>query len=323
MEKLDKKDKLILYELDRNARQPLSAIAKKANLSRESILYRLKRYLSAGIIRNYLTVVDMPKLGYSYYKVYVKLHNITEKEEKSFIQSLCKNYYISWVASCDGEYSLIFGAKAKDLLELNSVLKEISGKYWKFILRQEVCPIISARHFYRDYLIGAKATTERKIIWGGKQETVKLDEKNLLILDALCENARASAVEISRKVKLSPDSVLQRIKQLEKSGIIGHYMLWPDVAKLKGIYYKVLVSLHSVTEEKEKELAAYCHAIPNIVYMVNTLEPWQLEMDIEVESVEEFRKLIREFMARFADIVSDYKPLSIYREYKFRFFERV
>jgi len=63
--KLDKKDKIILYELDKNARQPLTKIAKKVNLARESILYRINKYHQHKILRNYLTVIDLYKLGYA------------------------------------------------------------------------------------------------------------------------------------------------------------------------------------------------------------------------------------------------------------------
>ena len=85
MVQLDVKDRKILYELDKDARQPLSKIAKKIGLSRESILYRLKKFFKQGIIRNYLSVINMAKLGFTHHKIYVKLHNITEIQEKQMI----------------------------------------------------------------------------------------------------------------------------------------------------------------------------------------------------------------------------------------------
>ncbi len=106
--KLDKKDKLILYELDRNSRQPLTNIAKKVMLSRESILYRLKKYLKQGIIQNYLTVINMAKLGFTHHKIFAKLHNITEKQEKEFINYLKRNPFVTWVGSCDGKRRIIW-----------------------------------------------------------------------------------------------------------------------------------------------------------------------------------------------------------------------
>ena len=61
---------------------------------------------------------------------------------------------------------------------------------------------------------------------------------------------------------------------------------------------------------------------PNIVYIVNALGNWQLELDIEVKDIQEFRNLMRNFMSNFSDIVSDYTALNIYEEYKYRFFEK-
>ncbi|MCX6769402.1 MAG: Lrp/AsnC family transcriptional regulator, partial [Candidatus Micrarchaeota archaeon] len=165
MLKIDQKDRIILYELDRNARQPLSAIAKKARLSREAVLYRLKGYLHDGIIRNYLAVVNMAKFGFSHHKVFVKLQNLTEKQEAEVISYLCRHPSTSWVASCDGKYSLVFGVKARTLSELNSFLKELNGRYWQYLAGQDIASIVEAHHFYRDYLVNASGTTEREIRW--------------------------------------------------------------------------------------------------------------------------------------------------------------
>lgn len=320
--KLDRRDRRILYELDKNARQPLSNIAKKVNLSRESVLYRLNKYLEGGIIRNYLAIINMSKIGFTHYKIYLKLHNMTEKQEQAFIDYLQGNSFISWIASCDGAYSLILGIKARSIIELNSILKSIGNRYNNFIREQEITTIISAQHFYRNYLIEKKETSEREIVWGGLAEEINLDKINIVILDELAKNPRVNSVEIASKLKISPDSVIQRIKKMEKANIIEGYMLWPNVNKLKGAYYKVLVTFHNLDEEKEKQLKNYCLQRPNIVYIVNSLGKWQFEMDIETEGIEEFRIIMRDFLNNFSDIVSDYGVLNIYEEHKFIFFEK-
>jgi len=320
--KLDKKDKKILYELDKNARQPLSKIAKQVKLSRESILYRIKKYKQKGIIRDYLTVIDMAHLGYFHYKIYLKLHNLNELKEKELINYLVKNPLISWVSSCDGQYSLIFAIKAKSPLELQNFMRKFDNKYGKIILEKEMTTITTAQHFYRDYLIENKATTERKIEWGKELEKIQLDETNIKILNFLAKNTRENASEIAYQLKISPDAVIQRVKKLENSHLITHYMIWPNINKLIGAYYKVLITLDNITNEKEKELYSYCLQNPNIVYAVTTLGQWQFEIDIEVENIIEFRKLIRDFTNKFSDIISNYTTLNIYDEYKYRFFEK-
>ncbi|VVB58819.1 putative HTH-type transcriptional regulator [Candidatus Anstonella stagnisolia] len=322
MDKLDKKDRLILYELDRDCRQPLSSIAKKAGLARESVLYRTKRYKEGGLIRDFLTVVDMSKLGFEHYKVFAKMRHISAAEEKELIQDLCSNPFVTWLGSCEGEYSLIFAIKARSLLELRRVLKEINSKYWMHFLEQDISPIAAAHHFYRDYLAEKGSAIERKIEWGSREGAVVLEEKDALVLDALCKDSRASAAAIAQSVRLSPSSVLQRIRRLEKEGIVTHYTIWPNVNALKGFYYKVLISLHNLDPKKEARLLSYCEHHPNIVFAVEAVAQWQFEMDVEVENGEEFRALMRDFLEKFDDIVSDYTPLNIYQEHKYCFFEK-
>jgi len=322
MSKFDKKDKKILYELDKNARQPLTKISKKVKLARESVLYRLNKYLKDGIIRNYLTVINMAKLGYTTYKLFLKFHNISDAKEKELINFLKENPNILWVSSCDGEYSLIFAVMARSVIELNEILEDINNRYWQYIKEKDTATIIKASHFYRDYLIEKKGTTERKIEWGGTPEEIKLDKINIIILHELSTNSRVSTVEIANKLNISSDAVIQRIKKLEKANIIEHYMIWPNVNKLHGLYYKVLITLHNINDEKKRKLYTYCLEKPNIVYIVEALGKWNFEMDIEVKNLEEFRLLIREFINMFSDIVSDYTALNIYDEYKYRFFDK-
>ncbi|MBN1156247.1 Lrp/AsnC family transcriptional regulator, partial [Candidatus Woesearchaeota archaeon] len=236
--------------------------------------------------------------------------------------SLAKNPFITWISSCDGKYSLVFAVKARTLIEFDKIMGEIRNRYWSFIMVHDTATIISGIHFHRDYLIQNKATTERKIMWGGMPEEAKLDEISIEILNELSADSRINAVKIASNLDISADAVIKRIKKLEQNGIIEHYMIWPNVNKLQGLYYKVLVTLHNFDEQKEKELHSYCLQNPNIVYIVKSLGSWQFEMDVEVRDIEEFRKLMRDFLKQFSNIVSDYTPLNIYDEHKYLFFEK-
>ena len=318
--KLDKKDRRILYELDRDARQPLAVIARKVGLSRESILYRVRQYLKEGLLRGYLTVVDMAKLGFVHYKVFIRLQNLSQDAEKELVQWLCANPFVTWVSSCDGAYSLIIAVKARSVVELKVILRKINNRYWKHFKDQHITTIVNARHYPRKYLVGAKES--REVGWGGSAGAAKLDESDLAILDELCRNTRATAVEIAALIKRSPDLVLQRMRSLEKQKVIQYYTLWPDVNKLIGAYYKVLVKLHNMNDAKEREIQTYCSQQPHIVYIVGSLGDWQLELDIEAQDIAALREVIREFTAKFSEVTSDYTVLSVYNEHKFRFFEK-
>ena len=55
-----------------------------------------------------------------------------------------------------------------------------------------------------------------------------MDNIDIKILNLLKQNARMSASEIGEKINLSVSAVLERIKKLEKSGIIKQYTLILD-----------------------------------------------------------------------------------------------
>jgi DNA-binding Lrp family transcriptional regulator len=72
----------------------------------------------------------------------------------------------------------------------------------------------------------------------------QLDQKDLAILKLLQHNARITVKEISDKVNLSTTPVFERIRWMEKSGVIKQYATLVDPTKLnKRLMVIVYVSL--------------------------------------------------------------------------------
>ena len=63
----------ILSELDMDARQPISAIAKKVGLSKEVVNYRIKQLEKKKVIREYYTVLNITKLGLIFCRLFMRL----------------------------------------------------------------------------------------------------------------------------------------------------------------------------------------------------------------------------------------------------------
>lgn len=61
--KLDRIDKSIIFELQKNGRIQNSDLAREIGLSPSSCLRRVKLLEEAGVIQNYTTVVDPQKIG--------------------------------------------------------------------------------------------------------------------------------------------------------------------------------------------------------------------------------------------------------------------
>jgi len=77
---------------------------------------------------------------------------------------------------------------------------------------------------------------------------MNLDETDIKILDLLQENSALTTKELATKVNLSPTPVFERIKRLEKEGIIKKYTAILDADKLsKGfiVFCNIRLKHHS------------------------------------------------------------------------------
>ena len=85
MAKIDKYDKKILFELDQNSRKSAQQIARKVHLSKVSVINRINKLVKNGIIKNFITLVNYRKLGFSNFHVYYSLQNLSHEKEEEFI----------------------------------------------------------------------------------------------------------------------------------------------------------------------------------------------------------------------------------------------
>lgn len=87
----------------------------------------------------------------------------------------------------------------------------------------------------------------------------KLDRYDRIILEMLQENGRASNVELSEKVSLSPPQCYRRVKGLETSGIIRRYMAHVDPSRV-GLGVMAFVNLN-IDREQFKQVRTLEQAI--------------------------------------------------------------
>ncbi len=318
--KFDVKDRKILYELDVNSRQTNSEIAKKVGLSKQVVGFRIKRLLQEEIISSFHSIIDISKLGFTVHKNFLRLQNLDRGKEKELIDFLVNHPNVVWAASCDGKFDLAFGTWAKDMAFLDKTITELNKKFGEYIAERQIATIIRGDYFVRDYLIKrGKASDYRESFFGAVPAPVKMDENDWRILVLLGKKSRTSVVEISQVVKLSVDAIAERIKKLEKSGVIKDYNIVPNESKYPYLHYKVLIGFRNISEERERSLREYCRSNSNIVYIVKSLGPWEFEIDIEVENVEQFRVIMMDIKTKFNDILKDYSTLQIYQVHKYNF----
>lgn len=316
--KLDVKDRKILFELDKNSRQPASKIAKKVNLSVDGTNYRIKQLLKKNAIFKFMTLLDTAKLGLTTYKVFYRFQNTTINKEKEILNFLVNHPNTQLVTSAQGMLDLNINIVSKSAEELNKILSEFNLKYGKYFAERLVNILVESHFFFRDYLINQKQTTIRKpMFFGSVPIPANIDDYNKKILTLLAENARISSVEIARKIGLSADAIIQRIKKLEKAGIIQNYVLFPNSEQIGYAWYYILLRFRDVTPEDEKKFFGFCKLHPNIWFYSKMIGTWDTMINVDVKDDDELKEILMQIKNDFSQVLKEYHILKITKSYKF------
>jgi len=90
-----------------------------------------------------------------------------------------------------------------------------------------------------------------------------LDERDLLIVAALQEDARATYADVARRVGLSASSVHQRVRRLEEAGVIRGYRAVVDPESL-GMFVTALISVMPLDPKQPDDLPDRVSEFPEI-----------------------------------------------------------
>lgn len=317
--KIDLLDKKILYELDKNSRKSFSAIAKTIRAKKETVRYRINKLIEDKVISHLFTVVDISKLGLTLHKTLIKLQKATPLKKQEIINYLTSVPEIDWVVSLDGDYDIGFNILSGDIHIVNSILDKFFSKYSDFIIKKTFTINIFGEYTDRDYLVKKEHKRQESSIYMARKEKVQLDSKDKKILQLLCNNSRMNSIEISKKVRLSPDAVIIRIKNLEKKGIITGYKILLNQDLLDNLYIKTMFYLRDLDEKKQSQLRSYLKSIANSFYIIKALGNWDSEVDFEVKDIKEYRKIMVDITKKYGESIKDYFFLTISKVHKYSF----
>lgn len=317
--KLDRRDLELLYCLDIDATSPSSAIAKRLRISKEAVLYRLKRLERLGVILSYNAVIDHSALGYPIGGGFrIKFQYCNQKIEDEIIGYFKSKDNVWWLISRSGDYDLGVAIWARDIHEFYCFFDEFLGKHRQHV--SDIKPRIYHKtyQYTRAYLAPGKVRPENEqpiVCWNAPRKPY--DQTDYSILKVLSTNARMPVVEIARELELTPAVVKYRIKKMEKQGIILGYKAILSLEKLGYYWYKIELSLNDFS--RKKALFAYCRAHPNVVYAYEAVGGEDFEMEVEVKDARELLAIINDIRDKFSGSIISYNYYLWDKEHKIRY----
>lgn len=298
--KLTKADKIILKEIAFNSRILEKELARKCNLSKDSIRYRIARLEKVGIINGYGVFIDYTRLGYESYKLYLRL-NATFEQRKKLRMFLEGRKEVFATFESNGNWDVAVAVFAKNRQEYNSFENDLLAQFGKWIISKDFCLMMDVGMF--DYgMIHPSSSNKVISLWDG-DGSEKIDEKDVALIGELHKNSRESLVNLSAAVNLSVDAVSKRLKKMEANKVIQFYDTDIDYGALGFEKYKMFVYVKDYSVEIENQLMEFLQRQKNVINVVRTIGPWKLEIEFLIEKHEVFEKVLSEMQEKFGDVI--------------------
>ena len=309
---LDKKDKELLTLLYLNSRESFTQLGKKLKLSSSAVERRMRQLKDAGIISLLFADVNLAKLGFKAYRIYLKFDVFDVNTEKQVLALFEAYPQTLWGVVCEGEYDVLWRIVARDELEVEDAINTMTEKFGKSIVEKTVITTTYQTYLSWNRALGGGRHPEFPLERVTQRE--KLDNIDMKILSLLYNNARATTVDIANIVGLTPDAVSYRIKKLTKEAFILGYTAWFDAKKLGFEYYKILINFRAMTHNKETKFLDFCLEHDNVIFLNKCIGSWDIEVDILVENTLELHKFITEIKTKFGHIIGNHKYISAIEE---------
>lgn len=321
MEKIDKKDRKIIYHLDLNSRQSYQSIGKKIGLKPDLVAYRIKKLQEKNILKKFITNIDEYKLGFTRLRFYLNYQYPNPKIKRKIIDYFIKFKFCRVVSSIKGEYELILIMAVKSMPEFYKSWEIVLNEYREYFSNFEFSIYFQEdRYMYSFLLEQGKYDVNNRLKFSlfGSGEKVKVDNLDLEILRLIAINARLPSIEIASILNTSARTISKRIKNLIKIGIIKGFSIELDFTKFEYNQFKANLLLNK--HKGLNKVINYIKRNPNLVAIYKTVGYVDIELVFNVRNINDFYNIMENLTEKFPDLIKSYTYMYDLDTHKWEYF---
>ena len=242
---------------------------------------------------------------------------LTHHSTKLSLPLESQKYYLKFrdiLASVDGSVAVIEhgGAHALELRtyshglsHLQSIFETIAKQFSHPFHIHESLTILE--HEYPGLSPSGQLDQDRPILGFGPlpagSAAIQLEERDHAILFALCNSKYMSWNQVARELSMPTSTLIHRIANLEKKGVIqGHYYVL-DVKVFNDLPVLLQVSSRVLKEDDRLAIREFCRLHPKIAWMSILLGSISAEILVRVQSHEEARAIMSDISDRFVGMI--------------------
>ena len=286
----DEKDRLILFELLQDCRQPLSKIAKSVNLPQQTVSYRIKRLEEDKVIKKYTVNIDYSKLGYRRNSLYLDLKDTSLEEVNKYLEQIIgiKEVSCCYILRDVGEWKIYVSVWTKTLERYDEIQTKILSKF-----RGKVNNYLSFASI-KSYTYFAKRLNTKKtakIDIKETQDQIELKDMDWKLLEKLRKNSRASILDLAKELNIMAKTVVRKINILKKKGVIQRFYPLINPKKLGYDEYTFIARVDPAYTKNIDEFVEFTKIDSRFIMVIRAVGYVNLSYSFLVQDDEELKEL--------------------------------
>jgi Lrp/AsnC family leucine-responsive transcriptional regulator len=302
---MNKKEKLVIEQLDRNAKVKINELAKKLLISKQACYNIIKSLEKKGIIKGYITVIDTYRLGANNVYIFLEIRGLSSEEMKKRQNKLKEIEALTSITNLFGDYDLGISVYFRDLIELSHILNKIDFIFGKSIEKKSI-------HLTKSHIVQSMVFEDKKDRISFKREIVKdfikitpLEKK---ILELIGFNSRLNYIDIGEHLGVSPNTVKYHIKKLENEKVILGCKTLLDYSKLG--YLWNICKLEIFPGKKIEPILEYFKNNKKIPFLTVDLDN-NIQFDYLSEDYASLKEFLRDLKVKYNPVIKKYTLLNI------------
>ncbi len=316
MVKLDLLDRKIIYELDLNARQPASKIAKRLKVAKETVNFRIKRLLKNDVIKGFYAMIDTSLINRFFFKIFIKFKEIHPDRRKKILDFLASQPKMSQVLLLEGIYDVQLFFLAEENSDLMRFMESLNSFCGDEIQKKEILITYTLYRFNQKFIYDGKRSLTTSV--STKKKGYKLDNVRFSVLREISKDARISVLDIARNLRISSQLAQYHLKKLVKDKVIvsTHIAINYDLLNMQHYHLTFQVNDHKILSQ----VIQFFNQKNKSIFATKMMGYYDGSAELIVKNNEELRKFVDELLAKFSEKITTLDIFLIYKEYGLRLY---
>lgn len=284
----EERENKILSIIQLDGESSIADLARKTGLRQRTVQECIGRLVERKTIQR-VVMIDMGRLGFTHYLIYLKEIEGDVNAYDRFLESLDDERQVTAVLAMSGRFELVVNLMARSPNEFRSIWDRIRLSAPSFSQLVTVRP--SYHLFGRRYPETGDAESTRSLSYRPLEE-VKADvsEDDLPLLSAY--SRFSSLVEVSRALGIRESTISYRIKRLKQQGIILR-VVYINYGREQEKTTRHLIRLGRPAKDIEERLYRFCLFTPSVMFLSSSVGEWDYEVQVSSRNLLEAEKAKR------------------------------